>query len=140
MSTREIVKRAIEDQGRQLKVVIQGMPEAGQDLKITSESMTPRSIVEHLCEVYQAVLDETSGKKHDWGTFSLEDNSWGGATDALWRMRQEAAKAVDQEDEKLSQVGIDYIVSHDAYHVGQLVLVRMQADPDWDADSIYAEE
>ena len=55
MTANDMVQYEIEHVGGELRAVSEGMPEAGQDFKFTAEAMTPRQIIEHLCEVYQAV-------------------------------------------------------------------------------------
>ena len=34
-------------------------------------------------------------------------------------------------------VGADFIVGHDAYHIGQLAQIRLALNPEWNAYSIY---
>jgi hypothetical protein len=47
--------------------------------------------------------------------------------------------AGDATEANVREDAMHYIVLHDCYHVGQLCLVRLADDPNWDAYSIYAE-
>jgi len=140
MTANQMVQREIVNIGGQLRAVSEGMPDAGQDFKFTAEAMTPRQMIEHLCEAYTAVLNIASGREHRWGEYQAEDKDYGKLLLTMWDLRRQAAAAVkDDSSDKLAETGYDYIVAHDAYHVGQMALVRMHVDPAWDPHSIYSE-
>jgi hypothetical protein len=140
MTARELLIYEINHMERQLRGVTDAMPAALQDLRLTASSLSPRQTLEHLCEVYQATLTESKGGKHEWGSFAVLNTEWQSLVETLWVMRRAATDAVTiDEDEKRIRSGHDYIVSHDAYHVGQLALIRMSGDSLWDPYSIYGE-
>ncbi len=140
MTANEMVQYEIKHIAGQLRAVSEGMPEAGQDFSFTKEGMTPRQMLEHLCEAYDAVPDVAAGRNHEWGKFEAPDKSWAGLKKTLWDLRRKATEAVkDANNDKLAETAHDYIVVHDAYHVGQMALIRMHVDPDWDPHSIYKE-
>ena len=100
--------------------------------------MTARETLEHLCEVYQATVTESKGEKHPWGTYSIEDKSWSNLSSTMDRMRAQAVSDVTaSEDDAALKSAVQFIVLHDAYHVGQLSLIRLEAEPSWDPYSIY---
>lgn len=124
----------------QIEKVFEGIGEAELDMKLTDQAMTPREILEHLCECYHAVITEAAGGKHEWGTYSIEDKSFANLTKQAWSLRAQAAQAaLDKGDEEAAMYAFNYIILHDAYHVGQMCLVRMKADPNWNAYAIYGE-
>jgi uncharacterized damage-inducible protein DinB len=134
----DFLTHAIDEVGGQIDQVLNGLPSDHHDHRLTSKAMTPRETQLHLAEVYQAVITEAAGEKYEWGSFKVEDDSW----ENLWRLRHElrsqAKAALTQgADERLPRLALDYIVSHDAYHVGQMALLRMELDPNWDPYSIY---
>lgn len=124
----------------QLEQSFAGISEADFDKKITEQGMSAREILEHLCECYQAVITDTAGGKHEWGTFTVEDKSIANLTAQFNALRAKAvAAALDQDEEQAAMYGFNYIALHDAYHVGQLALIRMATDPNWNPYSIYGE-
>jgi hypothetical protein len=138
MTTSDLLKYELEQVGLQIDRCIVGMSEAGLDTKCSPNGMTPREILIHFADCYEAFLAHARGEKYAWGRFKLEDTS----TDNVRRVYVEArARAVEvalsAEYDHIVQAAYDYIIGHDNYHVGQLVLARMQSDPDWNADSIY---
>jgi len=140
MTSQAFLIYATDHIGGQLKAASDGIPDEVQDKKLCEGGMSPREILEHLCEVYQAVLTEAAGGKHDWGTFAVADKSWLHLNATLWSMRGKAVAAVTAEEtDALAKIGCDYIITHDAYHVGQLALIRIQHESGWDPYSIYQE-
>ena len=140
MTANEMVQYEITHIGGQLRAVSEGMPAKGQDFKFTDQGMTPREIIEHLCEVYTATLAAANGKEHEWGSYKAPTHDYEPLLKAMWDLRRQATAAVkDANNDKLAETGHDYIVAHDAYHVGQLALIRMHVDPSWDPNSIYSE-
>ncbi|MBW7928889.1 MAG: hypothetical protein H3C58_12580 [Fimbriimonadaceae bacterium] len=56
--------------------------------------------------------------------------------DAIAEMSALRNRAIAVADEKIA---VEYIAVHDAYHVGQLVTLRLSVEPDWNYYSIYDE-
>jgi uncharacterized damage-inducible protein DinB len=138
MTCREYIAYEIDNSGFQLDKVLDGLKAEHLDHQLTDKAMTPREILLHLAEAYLAFVTETEGGKHEWGTFQPSDRGWEGV---LKQFREQRAKAVAaamsaQDDTQLKHAH-DYIVAHDYYHVGQLALLRVQLDPNWDPYSIY---
>ena len=100
--------------------------------------MSPRELVEHLCECAVAFNKSAVGEKHEWGTFSVDDKSPANLRAELKRLRAEAVAEVNGEDEVLKEA-FSFLSSHDAYHVGQLCSCRLSLDPNWNAYAIYEE-
>ncbi|MES1228276.1 MAG: hypothetical protein ABUL72_06355, partial [Armatimonadota bacterium] len=106
------------------------------DARSNPEAMTPREVVAHLADCYVAVTDEAAGKEHEWGATVVSDN----ASEALAQMiqlRHEAIAALGTMPlEKANSTASNFIVLHDAYHVGQLATLRLHLGG-WDPMSIY---
>lgn len=138
MSAKELLKIALDDAGYQVEQVFAGLKPEQWDLKIES-AMSPRETAEHLAHVYEACRVSATGGTWDWAA------PWStGATtidELLEKMRQGRATAVEtvlsSDDLKVHTLGIAFIVSHDAYHVGQLVTFRMAQNDGWNPYSIY---
>ncbi|MDQ2987018.1 MAG: DinB family protein [Armatimonadota bacterium] len=138
MTAQELLRFQLDDLGFQLQACLEPMTEAQLDTRPAQQGGTPRETVEHLCEAYMAFLAGVDGEKWSWGTFSIEDKSKGNLLATFSEIRGRAVAAVcASDDEKCLKEAHAYIVAHDAYHVGQLCLVLMTTDPDWDAYSIY---
>jgi hypothetical protein len=133
-----LLKTTLDAAGMQVEKVLDGMPETSMDARLTAEGMTPRQILQHLTECYVAFKAEASGGSHEWGTYASADQSTVALFSDWKRLRSEAADlALGSADPKLQEKAMDFMALHDAYHVGQLCLIRLQAQPDWNIYSIY---
>jgi len=56
---------------------------------------------------------------------------------ATMALRAEAV-ALAMTSEEAAKASLDYVVIHDAYHVGQMALLRLEQEPGWDPYSLYA--
>lgn len=135
MTARELLNHQIEDAGYQLEKVLDGI-DGSLDSKLTPASMSPRETVAHLGECYTAVITETAGEKHQWGSYSPRTTEW----PALWIEVQELRKQASAA--ALDKAGWEshasaFLPAHDYYHVGQLAALRLVKDADWDPYSIY---
>jgi len=137
MDAKELLAYSIDNVGFQLEKVFVGLPASVQSSRACPSGMCPPEMIEHLCEAYQAVLINASGGTYEWGTFVIIDKSWDNLVATFKLMRQQARNAVIGGDEKLLKAGVDYIVLHDAYHVGQMASILIDSDLGWDPYSIY---
>lgn len=138
MTAKELLNKQLEDVSFQIEKVLVGVKESDLDYKVAPTTMSIREIVEHLCEVYLAVEEESKGGSHEWGSFSIADKSWSNLTSEFSAGRAKAVGIVlAGDDDKSLLSGTGYIVAHDCYHLGQLVTLRLATDPSWDAYSIY---
>jgi hypothetical protein len=138
MTAKELLAFEIENVGGQLRGALAGLPEALQDTKLCEGGMTPREAVEHLAEAYVATVANAKGEKYEWGSFTIEDKSWDNLISVFWSARQKATEAVLVDEETALKSGYDYIVAHDAYHVGQIAALRIGNEPGWDSYAIYS--
>ena len=130
---------ALESSGLHFAKALDGMPEEGIDRKLTPDGMSPREMLEHLCECYLAYLDLAEGRKHDWGSYRAPEKATGPLTSTWKDLRTRAVGvALASKDPEVRENAIHYIALHDEYHVGQLCLIRLLAEPGWNADSIYS--
>lgn len=138
MTALELTRYQLEDSGFQLEKCLEPMTDSQLDTKATPEGMTPRDMVEHLCEAYQAYVASAEGREHQWGSFSIADKSKENLLKTFRELRTEAVQAaMDRTDEKDLKNAYAYLTAHDAYHVGQLCLVNLSTNPGWDPYSIY---
>lgn len=125
--------------GHKLRAAFEGFPDAGLDTRLTPQSMTPRQIAEHLCDCYLAFEDALQGKKHEWGAYKAKGSSSEELLQEMMSLRGAAVeKALASTEVKHKLEALEYIPLHDEYHIGQLCLLRLEADPEWKFDSIYA--
>ncbi len=138
MDAMEFTKSQVDLAGYKLEKAYEGASEQVIDLKICSEAMSPREIAAHLAECYQCVITEAPGGKFEWNSFSPSTTDWPALFDEMMALRELAVNACLKEGgESGAERAANYIVDHDNYHVGQLCLARLQANPDWDPLSIY---
>lgn len=97
--------------------------------------MTPKETISHLCDVYTHVLDQVAGRQAGWGVYKTPDT-----LDQLMAdfdsLRSSAVNAA-LGAENAENLATDYIILHDAYHVGQLCAARSASEPEWDMYAIY---
>jgi hypothetical protein len=138
MTPKELIQYQMDDAGFQLSKVLEGLTEEQMDAKVCGSTMSPRETMAHLCDCYQAVITETAGGKHEWGSLQIADSSSDALTAFLWDMRKRAVEAVmASDDDKWLRGAYGYICAHDCYHVGQLATLRVERTPGWDPYSIY---
>lgn len=118
--------------GNQVRAAVRGMKESTWDARLAANCMTPHETMVHLCDVYQYVGEKAKGGEPRWNQYQGD-----GSVDDFDRLRAQAVDACIASDHA-SELLTDYIIVHDAYHVGQLCGVRRACEPEWDAYAIYA--
>ena len=138
MTAIELLTYQLDDVGFQISKVLEGVKESDLDFKPVPTAMSIREQIEHLCEVYTAVEEESRGVEHAWGQFSVADKSWGNLTVVFASLRAKAVEVVSvPKDEKAYIAASGFMVGHEYYHIGQLASLRIATDPSWDPYSIY---
>lgn len=137
MDAKQFLSFQLEDAGYQLAKCYEGISDAVLDAKV-ADGMTPREAYEHLGDAYRAYVATLAGEKYEWGSFRCADRSWAG----MWREVSEArnqavAAAMAAEGDDALKMANAYLLGHEYYHVGQVCLVRIANDPDFDPYSIY---
>ncbi|MFM9873359.1 MAG: DinB family protein [Fimbriimonadaceae bacterium] len=137
MSTQDFIKTQLEDSGKQLTAVFTGIPVDKWDEKVTEHAFSAKETANHLADCYNAFLTAADGGEHEWGSTIIEDQSPDGLTKAMFDLRTKCAdQAGSTDDPKIHHLASEYICLHDAYHVGQMVTLRMKLG-DFDPYSIY---
>lgn len=136
MDARELLAWALEDSLYQVEKSYEGL--ADFDYKLNSIAKTPREILTHFCETCEAFVTEANGGTHTWGTYSLPPMEPNELMAKYRKLRAEASEvALMATDPKMIKKASEYLVSHESYHVGQLCLIRLAIDPNWNAYSLY---
>ena len=138
MDVRGVLKYQMETCAKQVDAVYDSLPDDLWDRKTSEGGMTPRETVRHLAEAYAAASKHMSGEDHEWGSYKLEASD---PSDLMQAMRTERQLAVDAiltgDADKAPEAATQYLMLHDAYHVGQMCALRVREEPEWDAYSIY---
>lgn len=139
MTVKELLGKQMEASGFQLSKCIEGWPADCFDEKLTPDTMSLRITLIHLTEVYIAVQKQCRGEDHEWGSYSPSSSA---EELVMENMHEERKKAVDailglDDEEKAAHIALDYIILHDAYHVGQLCSLRLRIEPEWNMYVIY---
>lgn len=138
MTARDFVQYQSEDAGYQLAQVLQGWPSDSFGAKLTPDGMSAAEALEHLSEAYEALIAHNEGRKHEWGSFTIQDKSRSSLLE-IWKAKREEALggALADGGEDALKNAHAYVIAHDYYHVGQLCALRLHLDPSFDAYSIY---
>ena len=138
MELKDALNYQLETSAQQVDKVLEGLAEDKWGAKLRDESMSPAEVVAHLTECYIAAQKELKGEPHEWGSYVPADDSPNALVAAMRAERKKACDAITaKSDEESVKAATQYIVLHDAYHVGQLATLRLSVDPSWDAYSIY---
>jgi hypothetical protein len=139
MTLHDAMKYQLDAAANQVDKVLEGLEPDQWDAKVREDLMSPREAVSHLTECYIAAQKHAAGEQHEWGAYvpSSEDPE-----DLLREMREHRVAAKEsllaKADDDALKAATDYIVLHDAYHVGQLAALRLAITPDWDPYAIYS--
>jgi hypothetical protein len=138
MTTLDLLQKQIDGVGLQISAVFNGLDDSQADIKAAPHMMSPRETSIHLAECYEASEKAARGEEHSWGTYQPAGT---GLTELVAEMKSKREAAVQAisgaEPDKAVHAATDYIILHDAYHVGQMCANRLAVDPEWNAYSIY---
>ena len=138
MTATELLTIQLEDASYQIEKVLDGVDEAHLDIKLSPTSMSIRQSIEHLCEVYTAVDEESRGIKHAWGEYSIQYDSFDDLKSKFTSLRVRALGLVANPSNKEGfTLASEFMVAHEYYHVGQLASLRIATDSAWNPYSIY---
>ncbi|MCB0825059.1 MAG: DinB family protein [Armatimonadetes bacterium] len=139
MTTQEFVQEQVAIVGKQVQAVFRNMPADKWDEQATPQSMSSRDTLHHLAECCQAFLTSAEGGEHDWGSWSVEDTSSDNLMKVYVDLRDKCiAKVGESEDPGIMKLAGDFLSIHEAYHVGQMVTLRLMIGGDFDPYSIYS--
>ncbi len=133
MANASLLDRLLKTSGNQVLQTFNGLSDVHFDAKPLAHAMSPRETAEHLCDCYQAAIDVSEGREHPWGSTKMAATNPAEAMREMKSLRDRAIAVASEE------VAVDYIALHDAYHVGQMVTLRLSVEPDWNSYAIYDE-
>lgn len=137
MNAKDLILGQFDTMRKQLEAVLDGFPEDAVGRRFPTISLAPIEAVEHLCDAYSGYL-ANDRRNYRWGSYRLLSSDWESALKELWLVRGQAREAVqNSNDDAFIALAFDYVMAHDAYHVGQLAACRMACDPKWDPESLY---
>lgn len=138
MDANDIVVYQLKASARQVDKVFEGLPQESWGARLWESAMTPGETVAHLTECYIAAQKATVGEKHEWGSYIAPDDDPDSLVETMRHERQKAWRSILKAgNEEAFQHATEYIVLHDAYHVGQIAALRVSTEKDWDPYSIY---
>ena len=139
MDAKQLMLYQLESSAHQVDAVLRGLSEDEWDSKVRDGCMTVRETVSHLTECYIAARKDIEGQPHEWGSYVVADDAPAVILAEMQSERQKVWEVLMAADiEKAGKVATQFIILHDAYHVGQLCAIRMAAEPAWDPYAIYA--
>ena len=138
MDTHQLLNYQLDRVKGQLTKVTADLTEDQVDFRPVANMYTIRETLHHLSDTYVATQVLAAGGTPEFGTFKFEDASWSGHLAEAFSLRGAAIDSLmaSKEDSSLTTTS-DYILLHDAYHVGQLATLRNALDPEWSSYSIY---
>lgn len=133
-----LLRIAIDQSGNQIRQTYRGLNPCHADASLAPGAMTFLQTLDHLSECCLALSRSVDGEAHAWGSFRSEAEGLEGKMAEFWALREEGvAKALAEGSESALRHALDFIALHEAYHVGQLALLRSRLEPDWDFYAIY---
>lgn len=138
MDTEPLLRHQLDQLGHQMRVVFHGLDQAGWNHRSYSLALTPHETAIHLADCYCAFMTALEGGDYAWESFRPEGDSPESALQALWQKRDEAIAKIDWASQRALKLATDFIVLHDAYHVGQMVSNRRSSDESFDYSKLYS--
>ena len=139
MTTQEFLQVQLKDVGNQVQAVFRDLPADKWDEQATPQSMSARDTLHHLAECCQAFLTSAEGGEHNWGAWSVEDTSSSNLMSVYTDLRDKCIATVGStNDPVVLKHASDFLALHEAYHVGQMVTLRLIINSDFDPYSIYS--
>lgn len=136
MDSYDLIRHQTDTSLKQLKACLKDLPNEAGSIKLTDQGMTIEDIIQHLGDCYTAILQGTDG--YDWGSFQSAKGELAEKSEEILGLRAKALDKLFADPDQIDYPKVtDFIVLHDAYHVGQLVLCRLIAEPGWNHYSIY---
>ena len=137
MTPREFLKERLADVEYQLNAVFANFPDGKWDEKVNEHAMSASETAAHLSECYTAFLTNAEGNEYSWGTFKPASMEPTKLVKSMFELREKACTmAVATDDPKIHKLAASFITLHDAYHVGQMVTLRLTIG-EFDPYSIY---
>ena len=123
-----------------LKQSIAGVPESIVNEKVHPSMRSIREQVIHLTECYLATMAAVNGAEYSWGAYQPGDVTFADLEADRKRLRSEAVDMLltTGEEEDLRH-GLNYIILHDQYHIGQIASTRQVFEPEWSSYVLYGE-
>lgn len=138
MTAEQLIKKQLDHSGFQVEKVFEGLGEEFADKRAADKMMSPRETLEHLAECYVASQKSMAGEKHEWGSYKSQGGNLAELYTITKAERDRAVASILAGDiEKGAEAATDYLILHDAYHVGQMCTNRLSFDPEWNAYAIY---
>lgn len=138
MTGKELLQYQLNTVGHQINKCIEGLDESQVDAKANEQSMSAKETLIHLTECYLASQAALRGEDYAWGSYQAPDSSWAAVLGAFQSTRGNTVhQVIESTSDKALRIGTDYMALHDAYHVGQMVTLRLTLTPDWNSYSIY---
>ena len=122
---KEILERQSARTFHHLTLVLGDLDEQEADTRLHRGARSIREQVVHLCESYHALTTTFGGGKHDWGSYVAPISEWPAVRDLAFLMREEAYGAILNDDQERLQGFLSNILSHENYHIGQMVAIRL---------------
>lgn len=131
------LRKQADDAGYQIQQAFAGLPDDRFDHRAHPQMLTPREMAVHLTDCYRNTVRVANGEEPQWGSYQPGDAAPAELLETMRSARGLAVEACLSSGEKSAHLLTDYILLHDAYHVGQMCTIRLDLDPEWNAYSIY---
>jgi uncharacterized damage-inducible protein DinB len=133
-----ILSHVFAESGNTLNRVIDGFPDSAWDSRLTPSSKSAKVILGHLTMVYAAYIALLETGHVDWARYDPAEKS---VDELIADLRETRRFAVDEangsEMPLIHRGALEYVVMHEMYHIGQLALLRSEAQPEWNAEAIF---
>lgn len=122
----------------QLEKALDGMSSDQCAMSPMTTLMSASQTMEHLCEAYTACEAALQHKTHEWGSYQSGLSDPDALKAHMFELRDRVtAMVTESQDERAYALASDYILQHDAYHIGQLCACRIALDPEFNPYAIY---
>jgi uncharacterized damage-inducible protein DinB len=134
----QLVLSQLHQNEKMLGRVFDGLEDEELDFRPVPTAFSFREHVTHLCAACEALIALREGRHFDWDTFEAKGTTLQEMLSQFRSLRLKAIPLVEDITPEAAELLTDYLVLHEAYHVGQLSLTRHCLHPEWDSLSLYA--
>lgn len=122
-----------------MEASLKDLPAELEQTKLTPAAMSPMETAEHICHVYHAIMEVAKGATFDWSLpYSSGETTLAGRIAKFNAMHAQALEVIAANPtDKVLEEALDFVSLHNAYHVGQICLLRMDKEEGWNPYSIY---
>ena len=134
----DLIFSQLRQNEKMLWKIFEGISDSELDFRPLPTALSLREHLGHLCAGCEALMAIRQGREYDWDNIASHGSTVLELLSKFRQLRLEALPAGESINLEAASLLSDYLILHEAYHIGQLALSRKALDPSWDSLKLYA--